>query len=202
MGHCKATTISTGDHGQRKEPKDKKGIVSKPIIDFIEPKDYIFSQLHFEIGAVNNVLDALRAFIEEQVEVLSEEERQCRNAKIIADVALERAKDNLNRFNAEDLKFYKLERVELNYRLKARGLSEEIRNELTKRKQEIEYWVSALTADQQRLKSEVSSRREIFLDASKEIRLKKTKSDTPTVATIENIFLTYEISPAKYHGGK
>jgi hypothetical protein len=57
--------------GQQKEPKDKKGIVSKPIIDFIEPRDYIFPQLHFEIGAVNNVLDALRAFIEEQVEVLS-----------------------------------------------------------------------------------------------------------------------------------
>jgi RNA processing factor Prp31 len=31
---------------------------------------------------------------------------------------------------------------------------------------------------------------------------KKTKSDTARVATIENIFLTYEISPAKYHGGK
>jgi hypothetical protein len=146
----------------------------------------------------------LRAFTEEQVEVLSKEERQCQNTKIIADVALERAKDNLSRFNAEDLKFYKLERVELNNRLKARGLSEESRNELTERKQEIEYWVSALTADQQRLKSEVSSRREIFLDASKalkEIQQKKTKSDTPTVATIENIFLTYEISPAKYHGG-
>jgi hypothetical protein len=136
---------------------------------------------------------------------LSKEERKCQNTKIIADVALERAKDNLNRFNAEDLKFYKLERVELNNRLKARGLSEESRNELTERKKEIEYWVSALTADQQRLKSEVSSRREIFLDASKalkEIQQKKTKSDTPTVATIENIFLTYEISPAKYHGGK
>jgi len=107
---------------------------------------------------------------------LSEEERQCQNTKIIAAVALERAKDNLNRFNAADLKFYKLERVELNNRLKARGLSEESRNDLTERKQEIEYWVSALTEDQQRLKSEVSSRREIILDASKalkEIRQKK-----------------------------
>jgi len=132
----------------------------------------------------------LRAFIEEQVEVLSEEERQCQNTKIIADVALERAKDNLSRFNAEDLKFYKLERVELNNRLKARGLSEESRNELTERKQEIEYWVSALTANQQHLKH------------LRKFDRKKTKSDTARVATIENIFLTYEISPAKYHGGK
>jgi hypothetical protein len=28
------------------------------------------------------------------------------------------------------------------------------------------------------------------------------KSDTPTIPTIENIFSDYEISPAKYHGGK
>ncbi len=28
--------------GQRKEPKDKKGIVSEPAIDFVKPKDYIF----------------------------------------------------------------------------------------------------------------------------------------------------------------
>jgi hypothetical protein len=25
--------------GNKKEPKDKKGIVSKPIVDFIEPRD-------------------------------------------------------------------------------------------------------------------------------------------------------------------
>jgi hypothetical protein len=37
--------------GQQKEPKEKKGIVSEPIIDFIEPRDYIFPQLQFEICA-------------------------------------------------------------------------------------------------------------------------------------------------------
>jgi hypothetical protein len=82
--------------GQQKEPKDKKGIVSEPIIDFIEPSNYVFPQLHLEIGAVNYVLDALRAFIEEQVEVLSNKEREFRNTKIIADVALEKAKYNLS----------------------------------------------------------------------------------------------------------
>jgi len=191
--------------GQRKEPKDKKGIVSKPIIDFIEPRDYIFPQLHFEIGAVNNVLDALRAFIEEQVEVLSNEERECRNTKIIADVALEKAKDNLSRFNSDQLKFYRLERIELNNRLKDRSLTQESRNEIMEQKEEMDYWVSTLTADLERLKKDVSTRREIFSAASKALKAiqqKKDKSDTPTVATMENIFLQYEISPAKYHGGK
>jgi len=123
--------------GQRKEPKEKKGIVSERIIDLIEPRDYIFPQLHFEIGAVNNVLDALRAFIEEQVEVISDAEKECRNSKIIADVALERAKDNLSRFDVDQLKFYRLERIELNNRLKDRTLDAESRNEIMERKEEI-----------------------------------------------------------------
>ncbi len=45
--------------------------------------------------------------------MLPEEERECKNTKIIADVALEKAKESLNRFNVADLKFYRLERVQL-----------------------------------------------------------------------------------------
>jgi hypothetical protein len=192
-------------NGLRKEPRDKKGIVSEPIINFIEPKDYIFPQLHFEIGTVNNVLDALRAFIEEQVEVLSQEEREARNTKIIADVALERAKDNFSRFNSEELKFYKLEKVELNNRLRDRSLDVESRNELMERKEEIEYWVSTLTVEQERLKLDIFRRHEMFSAASKALKAiqqNKNKADIPTVAAIENIFLEFDISPAKYHGGK
>ncbi len=76
---------------------------------------------------------------------------------------------------------------------------------MMEKKQEIEYWKDVLTAEQQRLKLDVSMKREIFLEASKalkEIQQKKTKLDTPTVATIDNILLDYDISPAKYHGGK
>ena len=38
--------------------------------------------------------------------------------------------------------------------------------------------------------------------ALKELQSKKTKLDKPTIATMENILLKYEISPARYHGGK
>jgi hypothetical protein len=38
-----------------KEARQRKGIVGKPVRDFIEPKNYIFPMLHFEIGAVKNV---------------------------------------------------------------------------------------------------------------------------------------------------
>ncbi len=59
-------------------------------------------------------------FVEEQDEVLSDEERQCRNSVIIAELTLEKAKDSLNSFNIADLKFYRLERVQFNKELKAR----------------------------------------------------------------------------------
>jgi hypothetical protein len=42
-----------------------KGLWGKVIWDFIEPKDYIFPVLHFEIGAVNNVLDSFYGFVED-----------------------------------------------------------------------------------------------------------------------------------------
>jgi hypothetical protein len=58
-----------------KEPRQRKGIVGKVIWDFIELKDYIFPVLHFEIGAVNNVLDSFYGFVEDRVELLSQEEK-------------------------------------------------------------------------------------------------------------------------------
>ena len=137
--------------------------------------------------------------------MLSQEEREARNTKIIADVALERAKDNFSRFNSEELKFYKLERVELNNRLRDRSLDVESRNELMERKEEIEYWVSTLTAEQERLKLDIFRRHEMFSAASKALKAiqqNKNKADIPTVAAIENIFLEFDISPAEYHGGK
>lgn len=53
------------------------------IWDFIEPENYIFPVLHFEIGAVNNVLDSFFGFVEDRVEVLSEEEKLLRSRTIM-----------------------------------------------------------------------------------------------------------------------
>jgi hypothetical protein len=52
-----------------------------PLIDF-DLHHYIFPQLYFEIGTVNNLLDALKSFIEEEEDMLSEAEVEARNAKI------------------------------------------------------------------------------------------------------------------------
>jgi hypothetical protein len=100
---------------QLKEAKDKKGIVSLPLIEFIEPHQNIFPQLHFEIGTVNDVLDAFKGFIEEEVEILSESEIEARNAKIISDVSYTKARDKSDQFNsiggAVEPKLFRIERV-------------------------------------------------------------------------------------------
>ncbi len=122
------------DAGEVKEARVKKGIVALPLIDFIEPNKYIFLQLHFEIGTVNNVLDALRGFIEEEVEVLSDAKKEARNAKIISDVRYTKAKDKAEAFNstggAIELRLFRIERCRLNQGLKDRNLAEDRKNSL------------------------------------------------------------------------
>ncbi len=133
--------------------------------------------------------------------MISDEEGTLRNSKNIADVAYMKAKRKQDMFNRADLNFYKLERAHLNSELRSRTISQETRNEMNEQKEEMEY----LTVEQKQLKQDVSSTRDVFVAASKalkEFQSKKTKVDIPTVATMENIFLQYKISPAKYHGGK
>jgi hypothetical protein len=67
---------------------------------FIQPQDYIFPSLHFEIGAVNNVLDSLQNFVEDQVMILSDTEKLARNCLITADVAYTRLKDSVQEAHA------------------------------------------------------------------------------------------------------
>ncbi len=43
------------DHNNLKEPRHVLGIVNNPVWDFVEVKNYIFPELHVEIGIVNNV---------------------------------------------------------------------------------------------------------------------------------------------------
>ena len=138
-----------------KEAKDKKGIVSEPLIPFIEPSNYIFPVLHFEIGTVNNVLDSLRGFIEDQVEVISAEEKVARNHVIISDVSCTRAKEALSDWNSTgrtiELRAFRLEKVNINQALRARGLSEERRTTLLEEKSEIEGIIDGLVAQQKHM---------------------------------------------------
>jgi hypothetical protein len=152
--------------GVLKEPKEKKGIISVPLIDFIEPKHYIFPQLHFEIRAVNNVLEYLRDFIKEKVEILSDAEREARNTKIIAEVSYVKAKDKLNYFNTTggsvELNMYRLERVHLMQALKPRNLTQEARDSLLAQRQELDDAIKSLSDEQKLLKTDSSLNQRIL----------------------------------------
>ncbi len=58
----------------QEEKELRKGIVGNVIWEFIQPNHYIFPVLHFEISAINNVLGSFYGFVEDRVELLSQEE--------------------------------------------------------------------------------------------------------------------------------
>ncbi len=160
--------------------KIKKGIVNLPLIDFIQPQK--FSQLHFEIGAVNNVLDGLRIFTEEEVEVFSEAEKQARNLKIILDVSNTKARSKAEVFNSTggsvELKLFRIERVHINQSLKGRNLMQESRQALLDQRQKNDDEIELLVQEQKRLKADALLKRKAYMEASKalkELQSKKTK---------------------------
>ncbi len=101
--------------GQLKTPKEKMGIVSKHIWCFIEPRNYIFPQLHFKIGIVNMVLDNFYEFIEDQVEILTPEEKVARNNVIIMEAALKEAKERLDEWLSNNFHTLSMLRLRKSY---------------------------------------------------------------------------------------
>jgi hypothetical protein len=151
----------------------------------------------------------LRGFIEEVVEVLSDAEKAVRNAKINADVSYVMTVDKFNIFSSSggpvELKLFRLEKVRINQSLRDRNLSVENRNTLLLEREALDDAIASLMEEQKRLKEDAASKGKIYLSAArayKEVQEKKTESDTPIVATIENVLLGYNILPARYHGGK
>jgi len=78
---------------------------------FIEPKHYIFPQLHFEIGVVNMVLDNFYGFIEDRVEVLSPEEKVARSSVTIAESSTKVCKNQLEEWLGDT--FYTLNELRI-----------------------------------------------------------------------------------------
>jgi hypothetical protein len=196
------------DQGVLKSAKEIKGIVDNVIWDFIEPKNYIFPVLHFEIGAVNNVLDNFYGFIEDQVEILSQDERVARNNLIICEVSLTEAKEAHDGFleAAEmQLQFQRILRSDVSDSLKDRNLTNEERRELESEKEELDEAIAGIIRQKKNLVTNVKSKREAVAEAKKEMKKvhsKKDKTDRSVITDIENLLMERNISAASYHGGK
>lgn len=194
--------------GQLKEPKDKKGVVDDPIWPFIEPRNYIFPHLHFEIGVVNMVLENLYAFVEEQVEIVSPEEKVARNSIVIAEASLEQGKDRLEVWHTEhdhEVARLRLERSYIASSLRGRGLSNEQRICYTLERDNKDREITQLIQQRKDIEKELTSRRKVLAQKKKdfqELVKKKKKIDLPVTADLENILNGYNITAAAYHGGK
>jgi hypothetical protein len=57
------------------EPQDIRWVVEFPEWDFIHVKNYIHPVLHDEIGLVNDALDGFYNVLDENVEIMSDEEK-------------------------------------------------------------------------------------------------------------------------------
>jgi hypothetical protein len=97
--------------------------VDYTVWDFIQPENYMFPQLHAEMGLVNNVLDKFYSFIDDQVEAISPEEALARNSYIIADIALCNAMRELSvwkEMEGPQLEFNRYNRMSVRKELKKR----------------------------------------------------------------------------------
>jgi hypothetical protein len=99
----------------------------------VEPQNYIFPELHAEIGLVNKVLNNFYAFFDDQVEAVTLEDSMSRNLLIVADVVLTMAKQQLSKWKedvAPQLEFYWYEQIQVGNELKRRYLDPIIITEL------------------------------------------------------------------------
>jgi hypothetical protein len=174
--------------GELKEPKDIKGIVSLPVYDFAEPSNYIFPLLHFEIGAVNNLLDSFRSFIEEEIELLSDIEKAARTRVIITDVSYTVAKQLIDEWNSEggsiELRAYRVEKARVNAMLRRQGLSQDEIQLLKLQRDELDNNIAVLNAQQKLLERDASTKRAALSEAKKalkKIQSEKKKVDFPVV---------------------
>ncbi len=71
--------------------------------------------MHFEIGVVNMVFDNFYEFIEDQVEILTPEEKVARNNIIIADAAGKEAKERLEQWLTDNFHNLSMLRLQKSY---------------------------------------------------------------------------------------
>jgi hypothetical protein len=180
--------------GRLKKPVEIRGVVDFPLWDFIPVSHYIYPVLHGEIGLVNNVLDALYDILDDNVEVLSDEEKTSWNTAILADAAYESAAEDLRDFKEAvkvDINFYVIMKSDIRDHLQE-VIPQNEKDELHQQLQEIQQVVLDKKAEQKQCKADVKAKRANYLSAKKsfkELRMKKTKGERPVRVEVEDILV-------------
>ena len=112
---------------------------------------------------MNNLLDNFRAFVEEEIEVLSDIEKAARNHVIITDVSHSKAKELIDAWNSDggsiELRAFRVEKAQLNAMARRRGLSQEQVRSLNEQREDLDRNIAALDAQQKLLEKDASTKR-------------------------------------------
>jgi len=194
------------DAEKLKEARDICGVVSNPVWDFVEPKNYIFPVLHVKIGLVNNVLDKFYDWVEDHGEVASAEEKMCRKRIIILDTELSKAVGKLEAW--KNLGGTQWTRLHVNLSqvqnaLKSRLIGPNEGLLVEQQLQQFQPMISSPLDIKKALESDVNEA-EGFFKFQKTVQGGPTKNkiNTPISVDLENILQNQNISAAAYHGGK
>jgi len=118
-----------------------------------------FPHLHFKIGVINVFLENFYGSVEEQVGLISPEEKVARNSIIIAKDSLEHAKDRVEKWHMEldhVLARFRVERSYIVSSLKCHGLTNEQRNRITAERENKDRLISGMVEQRKNFEKDVS----------------------------------------------
>ena len=102
--------------GTLKTTMEIRGVVDFPLWEFIEVINYVYPVLHREIGLVNHAQDAFYYMLDDNIELMSDEEKIIRNTTILADAAFETSREKMEEWkitSTVDLSFHEILRDEI-----------------------------------------------------------------------------------------
>jgi hypothetical protein len=149
------------------------GVVSNTAWDFSQPQNYIFPEIHAEIGLVNNILDNYYTFIDDQVEAVTPEELTSRNSFIVADVVLTLATQRVSNWKedvAPQLEFHRYNQIQVSKELKKRGLDPLVLTDLRSQQQELDVMISDMVNGRKELEADQSMKRKCAAKARSELK--------------------------------
>jgi len=194
------------DEQKRLKPVDKKGVSCAMHYKSLTPQDFAPPLLHMEIGMVNHAWDNFEQWIDDDVEMIPQHEKDSRKAVITTAENLERAISQ--RTNDENT-------VNVDIRVKSaevKVLKSNLRKESNPAEfQRLQLTILALEAEVANLKNQQKLNKEnvktcqaAHADAKKKVadyKAERGKPEASIIAEIEMYMETLRISRAAYHGG-
>jgi hypothetical protein len=199
----------TGNKARRQNkdmmPDERMGIMGVPLFPCLSAGDFAPPQLHGQMGLTNAILERFFQFIDDKVEVVTEDEKKARSENW---KALEDMKDKQQtrmEIKAEYTSAFK--KLKVNLRIAQQHLKKASNDE----EEEQHLAVVMLEADTHEMEETIKEAVDGVIDAKavnskwaqllKELKAARGCTIDSIIATIEEIFAEFGITHQSYHGG-